>query len=159
MTNTPELHPFKCVSALKNLKNANRACNLEAMVASSASREAMEIAALQHATERESFFKNVKIHWDKQNKHVPGKHNYELEKSVFEHNDAPGLLAKFAGRGRAANNTSIGVPGYRERIDFGEVIGYYVPDTDRTLKIPTTKGIIHYSKLGAHIIPSDPKGF
>jgi tetratricopeptide (TPR) repeat protein len=150
---------YKCANALKNLKNANRACNLEAMIASPASREAMVTAAMQHAAEREAFFKNVKIHWDKQNKHIPGKHNYELEKSTFEHNDAQGLLTNFAGKGKAANNMTVGSPGYRERIDFGEFIGYYISDSDKTLKIPTSKGIIHYSKSGAHIIPANPEGF
>lgn len=43
-----------------------------------------------------------------------------------------------------------------ERVDFGKIIGYYVdPQTGK--KHPTTMGIIHYSKNGAHIVPSKPK--
>jgi len=37
----------------------------------------------------------------------------------------------------------------RERVDFGEVIG-------NVNGVPTTKGIIHYSSDGAHIVPARP---
>ena len=74
---------IKCVSAVKNLKNANRLANLEAIVASEANREALAIAASKHTTERENFLRNVKIHWDKQNKHIPGRHNFEIGRGTI----------------------------------------------------------------------------
>jgi len=38
-------------------------------------------------------------------------------------------------------------------------IGYYIDSEKPDLKLPTTKGIIHYSKKGAHIVPSHPDGY
>ena len=63
-------------SAYRKLKNVNRACNLEAMTISSANKEKIVAESLKHAAARENYFKNVKIHWDKQNKHIIGKHNF-----------------------------------------------------------------------------------
>jgi Bacterial toxin 50 len=40
-------------------------------------------------------------------------------------------------------------------IDFGEVIGYNVDLNG--IKTITTWGKIHYSKTGAHIVPTIPK--
>lgn len=44
----------------------------------------------------------------------------------------------------------------KERVDFERVIGYYKDDSTGK-SYPTTMGIIHYSKSGAHIVPSKPK--
>ncbi len=41
-----------------------------------------------------------------------------------------------------------GTPDYRERVDFGEFIGYYVNDKNPDIKLPTPKGTIRYSKKG-----------
>lgn len=147
---------LKCVGAVKNLKNANRIANLEALASSEKTREAVKKAALAHAAEREAFFKHAKIHWDKQNKHVPGKHNYMKNRSIFEHPDAQGLLNKYAGKGTPLKNRILGRPDYRERLNFGEFIGYHV-DENTLLKTATTWGEIRYSKTGAHIIPILPK--
>jgi len=149
---------LKGVILCKRLKDANRIANLEALAAKK-SQEAIKTVALSHAAEREAFFKNVKLRQDLQNKHIPSEHNYQKGNSIFEHTDPQGLLNKFAGKGKAANKDIPGMPGYRERVDFGEFIGYYIPANDKTIKYPTDKGIIHYGKSGAHIIPSDPKGF
>ena len=46
-----------------------------------------------------------------------------------------------------------GKPGDRERVDFGEVIGEYV-DPASGQRSRTTKGIVHYSSRGAHIVPA-----
>ena len=63
------------------------------------------------------------------------------------------LLDEFAGTGQPVAG-NVGQPGYRERVDFGKVIGEY---HDLSGKISeTTKGIIHYSKKGAHIVPAEP---
>ena len=63
------------------------------------------------------------------------------------------LLPKL-GTGQKINNVEIGLAGSKERIDFGKVIGYYVDEAGN--KLPTTKGIVHYGKNGANIVPSNP---
>jgi tetratricopeptide (TPR) repeat protein len=144
----------KCVTACRNLKAANKICNLEAMAISSLNKEAVVCSALKHALEREAYFKNVKLLTDKQNKHILGKHNYEPGKGVFEHKDPQYLLKNFAGKGRpAANEFSINTQ-YKEIVDFGEHIGIWKNKEGHFA--PTTKGTIHYSKEGAHIIPAHP---
>jgi tetratricopeptide (TPR) repeat protein len=149
----------KSVSCYRKLHQANRLCNLEALAASSASKESVVNSALRHKADRSKYFKNVAIEIDKQNKHVVGHRNFIPYNSEFTHRDPQYLLTKFAGKGKPVNNSAPGIAGYRERIDFGEVIGSYVSKESRELKIPTTKGIIHYSKDGAHIVPSNPNGY
>jgi filamentous hemagglutinin len=46
------------------------------------------------------------------------------------------------------------VPGSKERVDFGEVIGKYVDRSGNA--VDTTKGIIHYAQDGIHIVPARP---
>lgn len=145
-------------SAYLKLKNVNRACNLEAMVASTRNKEKIVAKSLKHASEREAYFKNIKLELDKQNKHVIGAHNFELGKGEFMHPNPQGLLSKFAGKGKPINDKIPGTPDYRELVDFGEFIGYYRHDKYPELKLPTTKGTIRYSKKGAHIVPSHPDG-
>lgn len=143
------------VSSLKNLKAANRLCNLEAM-STSASKEAMIVSATKHAAERQKFFKGAKIHWDKQNKHVPGKHNYKNGRSIFEHKDAQRLIDDFAGTGKPIQGRIPGNHDYREKVNFGEFIGYHI-DSNQLVKTPTTWGEIRYSNTGVHIIPAYPE--
>jgi len=86
---------------------------------------------------------------DKQGKHIPDHKNYIPGRSPFTHKDPQGLLDKFAGTGDPVGKTPRGKPGFKERVDFGETIGTIGGK-------PTTKGIIHYSKDGAHIVPARP---
>ncbi|MDA1850416.1 polymorphic toxin type 50 domain-containing protein, partial [Bacillus cereus] len=72
-------------------------------------------------------------------------------KSIFygDNKIAQELLDKFAGKGQLLPN------GKKERVDFGKTIGeYYDRDTGEYLE--TTRGMIHYGKDGAHIVPSEP---
>jgi len=147
---------LKSIVALKKLKNANALCNMEAMAMSQANKEVVLSSALKHTVERESFFKNVKIHADRQNKHVFGKHNYQAGKSIFEHSDPQGLLNKFAGKGNPIKDRIPGSPDYREKVNFGELIGHHVNEFSG-LKTQTTWGEIRYSKTGAHIVPALPE--
>ena len=48
-------------------------------------------------------------------------------------------------------------PGYKEDIDFHELIGFAVDEATGN-KIPTTWGRLHYAKDGVHIVPIRPKG-
>ncbi|MGN4155716.1 polymorphic toxin type 50 domain-containing protein [Burkholderia gladioli] len=66
------------------------------------------------------------------------------------------LTLSYAGTGQPANNVAPGQPGYRERVNFGKVIGNYV-DPVTGEKMPTTNGIVHYSKDGVHIVPGRPQ--
>ena len=145
---------IKAVSALKKLKEANRFCNLESMVLSDTAKETIRIEALEHAAKRKKYLKNTKIFTDQQNKHIPGKHNYIPGKSILEHPKPQKLLNKFAGSGRALNGEIPGTPNYREMVDFKEHIGIW--KNDKGTSLPTTKGVIHYGKKGAHIVPSHP---
>lgn len=146
----------KSISAYRNLCNANKLCTLESMLVSKKNKEAVISSSLKHAKEREQFFKNVTIEWDKQNKHIIGKHNYVDGKSVFEHQHPNDLISKFAGKGKPANKEIPGSHGYKELVDFGEHIGIW-KDIDGIYSLPTKKGHIHYSKKGAHIVPAHPE--
>lgn len=89
----------------------------------------------------------AKVHPGKQGKHIPGHPNYQKGKSIFT-GDAQKLLEKYAGKGQWIGSN-------KERVDFEQVIGKWVdPNTGKAYE--TTKGIIHYSKNGAHIVPARP---
>ncbi|GAB1344716.1 polymorphic toxin type 50 domain-containing protein [Gemmatimonas sp.] len=93
----------------------------------------------------------VMIEMGKQGKHIPNHNNYQQGKSIFAHGDPQGLLDKFAGTGQRIVGT-VGGPG-KERVDFGQVIGQVNVNGVMT---NTTRGIIHYSNKGAHIVPRNP---
>lgn len=91
----------------------------------------------------------------KQGKHIPGHKNFIAGRSELTHPDPQALVDRFAGQGIQAGKVSRGMPGFKERIDFGEVIGNYI-DPVTGVSTPTTKGIIHYGADGVHIIPARP---
>jgi hypothetical protein len=151
---------LKGIVAFKRLKAANRYCNLEAMTLSTANKEAIIASATTHAAERAAFLKTIKIHWDRQNKHIPGKHNFEPGKGIItlESSELEILVKEYAGTGQKIKG-EFGRADYRERVDFGRIIGMFVQEVEGqpTQNLPTTKGIIHYAKNGfVHIVPSDP---
>ncbi|GIN09170.1 hypothetical protein J1TS1_33150 [Shouchella clausii] len=98
----------------------------------------------------------VKVKPGAQEKHIPHTPNYKQElangkhKSIFygDNKKAQELLDKFAGKGTTVTKN-------KERVDFGEPIGKYY-DRDTGNYVETTRGLIHYSKNGAHIVPSEP---
>lgn len=93
----------------------------------------------------------TKLHVGRQEKHIIGHNNYIEGKSIFTGTleEAQHLISEFSGTGTRLGSN-------RERVDFGRVIGYYV-DQKTKQKYLTTMGLIHYSKTGAHIVPSKPK--
>lgn len=101
---------------------------------------------------------NIKIDINKQNKHIQGTNEFKtanqsgISRSILTEN-IEDLLPKL-GTGQQVNNIRIGLAGSKERIDFGKVIGYYIDEAGN--KLPTTKGIVHYSKNGTHIVPAKP---
>ena len=145
---------IKAVSAYRTLKAANAACNLEAMLASQTGKEVILAKSAQQAAKRASFFENVKIQYDKQNKHVVGSRTYIEGKSLFEHRDPEKLLRKHAGKGVRKTGT-MGEGGYKEVVDFGEHVGKWKSEAGEL--IPTNLGTIHYAQDGgAHIVPEKP---
>lgn len=144
----------KANAAFRNLRNANRACTLETMAISHTNKEKVVSSALQHAAARESYFKTVKYNFDAHNKHVLGHNDYQEFRSIWEHPDPEGLLRKFAGKG-IPHRGEPGLPNYKEVVDFGDRIGIW-RDKAGKQALPTTRGTIHYSNKGAHIVPSHP---
>ncbi|GIP06359.1 hypothetical protein J28TS4_47660 [Paenibacillus lautus] len=98
----------------------------------------------------------VKVKPGAQEKHIPNTPNYKQEiangqnKSIFygDNKTAQELLDKFAGKGTTVTKN-------KERVDFGKPIGkYYDPVTGQYVE--THRGMIHYGKDGAHIVPAKP---
>ena len=97
-----------------------------------------------------------------QNKHIEGERNYEnLVKggstpSIPTDPGPQGLLDAGAHTGTQVGNMGIpvGQPGSKEVVDFGKIIGIWKDLNGNSA--PTTKGMIHYSSRGAHIIPARP---
>ncbi|MGN9866613.1 T7SS effector LXG polymorphic toxin [Bacillus swezeyi] len=91
-----------------------------------------------------------------QEKHIPETPNYKQEvangktKSIFygDNKKAQELLDKYAGTGEILKNG-------REVVNFGQKIGKAY-DMKTGKYIETTRGTIHYSKDGAHIVPAKP---
>ncbi|WP_144524045.1 T7SS effector LXG polymorphic toxin [Bacillus pumilus] len=98
----------------------------------------------------------VKVKPGAQEKHIPDAPNYKQEiangkkKSIFygDNKKAQELLDKYAGKGEMMENG-------REVVKFGQKIGQTY-DLKTGKYIETTRGTIHYSKNGAHIVPSKP---
>lgn len=97
------------------------------------------------------------LHEGRQGKHVPGHNNYVPGRSTLTDENPQGLLDDFAGTGQPVSGTR-GTPGFKERVNFGKQIGEYV-DPQTGVATPTSNGIIHYSKDGAHIVPARPDGY
>lgn len=99
------------------------------------------------------------INKGQQNKHLPGTNEYKiaseagLNKSVLT--VAPDSLLPKLGTGQQVGNTPVGVPGSKERINYGKNIGNYI-DPVTGVSTPTTNGIVHYGKNGVHIVPARP---
>lgn len=143
----------KGISYLKKIKDANRVCTMESMLLSQSNKENLTALAANQFERRQSFFNSVRLHVDKQNKHVTTAHNYIQGKSILTHPDPESLLKKFAGKGTPIQNRKIGNPDYREKVDFGEFIGYHI-DKNTGIQTPTNFGEIRYSSDGgAHIVP------
>jgi hypothetical protein len=120
----------------------------------------LKLIALKHSVKKkeENLLRTVrgpKIHMGRQGKHLLNHDNYTPGNSVMTHPDPQKLVDDFAGTGQPVNRIIPGTPGYKERVDFGEPIGYYRHYRGNAL--PTTKGIIHYSKDGVHRSPRSQK--
>jgi Bacterial toxin 50 len=92
-----------------------------------------------------------------QGKHIAGATNFDPTRSTLTQ-DPNTLLGRFSRRGRQVGETPVGLPGSKEVFDTGDqVIGVYRTQAGRSA--PTTRGIIHYSSKGAHIVPAAPRNW
>ena len=89
----------------------------------------------------------------KQGKHIEGHPNYLPGKSklTITMEEASDLAEKFSGTGAVVGSST---SSNKERVDFGKIIGVWI-DSDGN-EHPTSKGIIHHSKKGTHIVPARP---
>lgn len=92
------------------------------------------------------------VHDGRQGKHIPGHNNYKLGRSILTAD--PSALSRKAGSGQQVGSTQVGLPGSKERVNFGEFIGEYIDSNGNS--IPAMNGMIHYSKKGLHIVPARP---
>lgn len=93
---------------------------------------------------------------DHQGKHVEGHRNQIPGRGILRA-DPDNLMHRFAGRGQAVRGTPPAA-GSREVFDTGdEVIGIWRDRAGNSA--PTTRGTIHYSGRGAHIVPAQPRGW
>jgi tetratricopeptide (TPR) repeat protein len=148
----------KAIQLYRNLRRTNAVMTLEtASISPKLAQEVLE-QAVKQKTVRETILKSgyLKIRWGQQGKHVPGKHNYIPGRSILEHPDPQKLVDKFAGTGLRDGSHLPGKPGYKEIVNFGEVIGYDVHPRSGQMT-PTTWGKIHYGKNGVHIVPTRPR--
>ncbi|HSW72122.1 MAG TPA: polymorphic toxin type 50 domain-containing protein [Chlamydiales bacterium] len=148
----------KGVKVYHELRRAEKIMALETLAASPAHKKELIELSTRWAEVRKEAFAHYRIEMDKQGKHILGHRNYDPSdiKSIFFHPSPNILLDKHAGTGRKKHGSGgWGEPGYKELVDFGEPIGYHVniKTGEKTL---TTKGTIHYSKKGAHIVPAHP---
>lgn len=96
-----------------------------------------------------------RLHQGQQDKHIPGTNNYELGKSILDYPDPQRLLNQHAGTTTSVNKVPLGQPGSKERVDFGQIIGRFRDEMSGSY-VPTVRGMIHYGKQGAHIVPIEP---
>lgn len=90
------------------------------------------------------------IHFGKQAKHLSGQPNHDPSKSTITVpiQELQHLVELMAGTGHWVGT-------HKEMIDFGVVIGIYRKDKSENGH-PTTRGTIHYSKTGTHVVPATP---
>lgn len=148
----------KAISFYRELKKANCLFTFDTAIKSASNKEAiLKSASIKKISEKNP----VKIHWDRQNKHIPGSHNFQSEKGIvnIDRNKLEKLLDTKAGRGQKITGSEPYTACYVERVEFGEIIGEFALrlENGEIQYMPTTKGIIKHSRDGLHVIPSNPK--
>jgi tetratricopeptide (TPR) repeat protein len=147
----------KAIAAFQNLKRANNLLTFELAALDKKNRALLAAQAIEKAQNRKKILSvaNLKIIHDRQGKHIPGRHNFDPQKSEWTHPNPQKLIDEFAGSGQKINAKTPGTPGYRERVNFKEKIGVWKSE-DGSLQKETTVGMIIYAKEGVHIIPLKP---
>jgi putative RNase toxin 50 of polymorphic toxin system len=149
----------KAMKFCRGLRRANQLLTFETMALNERNKTLMIAEAAKRVEARKQILNsaNLQIQWDKQGKHIIGHKNYDsaLNKSILTHPDPQNLIEKFAGNGIKDNNAIPGIAGYKELVDFKEVIGFYI-DEKGANRLATSWGKIHYAKDGVHIVPAKP---
>lgn len=93
------------------------------------------------------------LHFGRQAKHMPGQPNHDRAKSTITISlpELQELVERKAGTGRW-------YPPNREVVEFGVVIGSFRAGPNGTDQW-TTRGTIHYSRAGSHVVPAQPSKF
>lgn len=155
------LGPGMAVKAIKNYRSLKRANTMLTLQACSQSQE-KKFTVLEKIKfflfNRKLLPKHATLHWDRQCKHIPGKHNFIPGKSVvtLQREEIETLIRKFAGKGERLNEQKWGTANYQERINFGQIIGTWVEEGS-TVHFPTTNGkIVYDKKWQMHLVPLRP---
>lgn len=95
-----------------------------------------------------------KLEEGKQGKHIRGHNNYQPGKSylTISMEEAKTLVERYSGTGQPVSQDE---SNRKERVDFGQTIGY-VKDRNTGEETETTWGTIHHSAKGTHIVPCNP---
>ncbi|ONG44604.1 hypothetical protein BKE38_28030, partial [Pseudoroseomonas deserti] len=92
----------------------------------------------------------------KQGRHIEGQQTDAKRGTITA--DPREVLDTHAGKGQQVGKIPVGEPGSKERIDTGgKPLGIYRHADGREAE--TTRGMIHYGKDGAHIVPARPEGW
>ncbi len=93
---------------------------------------------------------NVSINQGQQNKHIPGTNEYKIASDVGLNKStitaSSEVLLQKVGSGQQVGNVAIGIPGSKERINYGQVIGNYI-DPQTGASTPTSSVMVR----GTHI--------
>jgi len=153
---------MKGIKLYREYKRANAAVTIQCCAQSQAKRARVIEEATKRSGARASLFKDgkVEIQWDKQNKHIPGSHNFEPGKSkiTISGEELTNDIQLLVGKGERTGDVLQGAAGYRERVDFGKIIGECIYKEGAVTKTAqTSKGIIHYDSTGKiHVVPCRP---
>ncbi|MES2345802.1 MAG: polymorphic toxin type 50 domain-containing protein [Chlamydiota bacterium] len=147
----------KAMQAYRNLKRANNLLTFETLALNQRNKASLILEARARAESRKQLLKSglLKLHNDSQGKHVRGHKNFDSTRCEWTHPSPQEKIRELGGKGTRIQGKP-GQPGFRERVDCQEVIGFYLEEESRK-KTETTMAIIHYSNKGAHIVPARPK--
>jgi tetratricopeptide (TPR) repeat protein len=147
----------RAIQLYKNLKRSNALLTLETAVSSSANTEALCKASEQFFIHRNEYKKKCMLHMGQQEKHIPGANNFKEGKGelLIPIERLKELVAQKLGEGMPVR-FSFTEAGYKELIDFDEIIGIHV-DLNTKERFPTSIGEIHFDKNGGyHVAPVEP---
>lgn len=147
----------RAIQLYRNLKKANEILTLETALASSANSEALAKASEDFFTWRNNYKKKCTLHFGQQEKHIPGANNFQSGKGelTIPVERLEKLVTSKIGEG-VPTRFSFGEAGYKELVEFDEIIGIHV-EFKTEARYPTRIGEIHYDKNGGyHVVPVEP---